>query len=109
MTTREVLEAMGLDPVTIQLPDFTSGDFDDNLQQLELDTIRGYNGYAGLDRFGFHLHEFRVWTDPQSGLLILDLNFNAMWQQVPASDRPPTVGDPGYVERVLHQDPRCGG
>jgi len=61
-------QSHGLPALTIQLPEFTSGDFNNNLQQLELDAIRGYNGWAGHDAFGLELHEFLVQLDPGGGL-----------------------------------------
>jgi hypothetical protein len=39
--------------IPVDLPDFTSGTFDTDLKQLELDSIRGYNGWGGRDQFGF--------------------------------------------------------
>jgi hypothetical protein len=94
-------------PVAITLPDFTSGDFDDNLQQLELDTIRGYNGWGGRDLFGLPLHEFWVALDPH-GHLRVDLDptgttGTAIWERVPVAARPQGFGDPNYVNNVLGQ------
>ena len=42
-------QQQGLDPIQVILPEFTAGNFDgdDDLQQLELDAIRGYNGWHG--------------------------------------------------------------
>lgn len=91
-------------PVVIVLPDFTPA-------QLELDMIRGYNGWAGRDAFGNILHEFRVPVDAQGNLQV---NVDAAnrgviaWEQVPAQDRPHgagTWGDPNYVAHVLAQIP----
>jgi hypothetical protein len=99
--------ARHLAPLTITLPDFTTGDFDNNLQQLELDTIRGFNGFAGGDGFGLHLHEFRVALD--HGRLRVQnidehaLTGEAMWERVPVADRPQGTGDPNYVAHVLGQ------
>ncbi len=93
----------------IDLPDFTSGDFNNNLQQLELDTIRGYNGWAGHDAFGFELHEFRVAVDA-NGLLRVNVAPSAtvgtaQWERVPVADRPQRGGDPHYVAHVLSRSP----
>ena len=91
-------------PVTIVVPDFTPA-------QLELDMIRGYNGWAGHDAFGHVLHEFRVPLDAQGNLQV---NVDAanrgviVWEQVPAQDRPHgagTWGDPNYVANVQRQIP----
>jgi hypothetical protein len=95
----------GLAAIAIELPDFTSGDFDTNLQQLEKDSIRGFNGWGGKDHFGFHLHEFRVALDAH-GHLRVNLSPDgskgiAIWEQVPAKDRPQKFGDPNYVADVL--------
>ncbi|APW62202.1 hypothetical protein [Paludisphaera borealis] len=91
--------------IPIDLPDFTTGDFDTNLQQLELDSIRGFNGFGGRDRFGLHLHEFRVAVDAH-GLLRVNLDpagtrGTAIWERVPVADRPQGFGDPDYVNHVL--------
>jgi hypothetical protein len=90
-------------PLTVAaLPDF-------NQNQLELDTIRGFNGWAGFDSFGLRLHEFRVpvdadgnlvvTTDPRTGVRTI------VWERVPAADRPQNTGDPNYVNHVLAQNP----
>ncbi|TQM43923.1 hypothetical protein FB388_1281 [Pseudonocardia cypriaca] len=55
----------GMPAITINVPEFTTGDLDDNLQQLELDAIRGYDGWFGQDRFGHELHEFRIAVAPE--------------------------------------------
>ena len=80
----------GKPPIAVTLPDYTA-------DQLELDTIRGFNGYAG------GLHEFRVRTDAQ-GRLVVSLNAAgtagaAEWERVPVSARG-TSGDPNYVNNV---------
>jgi hypothetical protein len=88
-------------PVVIVLPDFTPA-------QLELDTIRGYNGWAGRDAFGNHLHEFRVPLDAQGNLRVTVDAANRgiiAWEQVPAADRPQNTGDPNYVANVQRQIP----
>jgi peptidoglycan hydrolase-like protein with peptidoglycan-binding domain len=96
-----------LPPLTITLPEFTSGDFDDNLQQLELDAIRGFNGFAGGDGLGHPLHEFRVALQ-RGRLKVVNIDEQAKtgeaeWERVPASQRPQKTGDPNYVARVLGQ------
>jgi len=101
----------GLPALQVGLPNFTSGDFNNNLQQLELDAIRGYNGWAGRDVFGNALHEFRVALDA-NGLLQVNIqpnttNATAIWERVPAADRPQAVGDPDYVNHVLARSPFC--
>lgn len=88
-------------PADIVLPDF-------NPQQLELDTTRGYNGWAGRDAFGNVLHEFRVALDAAGNLLVdvgPDNRGVIAWQQVPGADRPQNTGDPNYVSHVLAQQP----
>src|SRR5207248_10394915 len=71
--------ARGLPAVTtVILPVFKLGDLD-NPQQLELDAIRGYNGYAGNGKGQFtvpvegkqiaRLHEFRVAADSKGRLI----------------------------------------
>jgi hypothetical protein len=108
-------QRQGLDPAQVILPDFTMGNFDDDLQQLELDAIRGYNGWEGSERFGFELHEFRVAVDVLGGAEVLRVtNINegtlqgeAFWERVPVADRPAGVGNPNYVEEVLAFLPGC--
>jgi len=88
-------------PVVIVLPDFTAA-------QLELDTTRGYNGWAGRDAFGNNLHEFRVPLDAASNLQVNvgpDNRGVIDWQQVPGADRPQNTGDPNYVASVQAQRP----
>jgi hypothetical protein len=91
--------ASGLGPLSISVVTFTD-------EQLKLDAIRGYNGYAGTDTLGLHLHEFRI--SVQSGVLVIneidDGTATAVWEQVPASDRPAS-GDPNYVANVLRFPP----
>ncbi|MFZ0293642.1 MAG: hypothetical protein WAL52_08560 [Candidatus Sulfotelmatobacter sp.] len=91
-------------PVDVVLPDFTPA-------QLELDMIRGYNGWAGRDAFGQVLHEFRVPLDAQGNLQV---NVDAanrgviVWERVPAGDRPHgpgSWGDPDYVANVQRRVP----
>ena len=91
-------------PVHVVLPDFTP-------EQLELDMIRGYNGWAGRDAFGHVLHEFRVPLDAQGNLQVnvdADNRGLIVWEQVPAADRPHgrgSWGDPNYVANVQAQIP----
>jgi outer membrane protein OmpA-like peptidoglycan-associated protein len=101
----------GLPALRIILPNFTSGNFDTNLLQLELDTIRGFNGFAGQDTVGLReLHEFRVALNPDGGLQVANIDTTAntgeaVWERVLPALRP-RQGDPGYVQRVLRQPAR---
>ena len=103
-------QQQGLSPLQhIDLPDFTSGDFNNNLQQLELDAIRGYNGWVGSDAFGFELHEFQVAVDA-NGFLRVSMApgatvGTAQWERVSPADRPNRDGDPNYVANVLSRSP----
>lgn len=79
--------------IAVTIPDYTA-------DQLELDTIRAFNGFAG------GLHEFRVRVDSM-GLLVVTLNAAgtagaADWERVPVSARV-TSGDPNYVSNVEAQ------
>jgi hypothetical protein len=102
-------QAQGLNPIQVVVPPFEEGDFDANLQQLEMDAIRGYDGWNGADGFGLELHEFRVAVDVTGGdevLVVTNINEQtsqgqAVWQQVPVADRPTNIGRPNYVEEVL--------
>jgi hypothetical protein len=89
----------GKPALTVTLPEF-------NVEQLRLDAIRGYNGFAGTDRFGLNLHEFRVPVDASGNLMVTEepggKTAVITWQQVPASDRPST-GDRHYVTHVTGQ------
>jgi hypothetical protein len=80
------------------------------LRRLELDAIRGYNGWhGGPDRFGLPLHEFRVAVDVIDGEKVLAVtNINeqtlqgeAVWERVPVTERPADKGNPNYVEEVV--------
>jgi len=88
-------------PAEIVLPDFVQ-------EQLDLDSVRGYNGWAGHDVFGNVLHEFRVPLD-DSGNLVVNVGPDNRgvieWEQVPGADRPQNSGDPNYVANVLAQQP----
>jgi hypothetical protein len=96
--------APALKPLTIELPDF-------NDEQLQWDTVRGYNGYAG------GLHEYRVRVD-KNGLLVVKVDAGgtkgtAEWEQISAADRTAQYdkigldadkrGDPNYVNNVMKQ------
>ncbi len=108
-------QQQGLNPIQVNLPDFTTGNFDDDLQQLELDAVRGYNGWFGQDRFGFELHEFKVAVDVVNGEEVLrvtnvneqTLEGEAAWERVPIEDRPQNIGDPNYVNNVISFTPAC--
>ena len=95
--------------IPVDLPDFTTGDFDSNLQQLELDSVRGFNGWGGRDHFGFPLHEFRVALNAHGHLRVnvdpSGTKAAASWERVPASARPQSFGDPDYVNHVLATAP----
>lgn len=104
--------AQGLPAITVTLPDFTSSGFNvapGQLGQLELDAIRGYNGFGGHDAFGLELHEFRVQVDAQ-GHLVVDIapgatGGTARWERVPVASRPQGFGDPDYVNHVIASPP----
>ena len=79
--------------IAVTIPDYTA-------DQLEMDTIRGFNGFAG------GLHEFRVRIDSK-GLLVVTLSASgtvgaAEWERVPVSARG-SSGDPNYVSNVEAQ------
>ena len=99
-----VRSAANKPPVTITVPDYTAA-------ELELDTIRAFNGYAG------GLHEYRLARDAQ-GILTVALDpgertGTAQWERISAADRIAEYdrlgiaanrrGDPNYVEDVLRQ------
>jgi hypothetical protein len=98
-----------LPPLTVAIPYLTSGNLNDNPEQLELDAVRGFNGWAGQDRFRLNLHEYRLKMDSSTGELALSVdNSNsigtAIWEKVPRSARP-NSGDPDYVAHVLGSNP----
>ena len=67
------------------------------------DTIRGYNGFAGKDAFGFPLHEYRIKMDAAGSPVVTEAPGNTgtvEWEEVPVADRPKS-GDPNYVKNVL--------
>ncbi|MGO4872105.1 MAG: hypothetical protein ACLPGW_16115 [Roseiarcus sp.] len=95
-------QAAKLSPVPIDLPDYDA-------EQLERDTLRGFNGYAG------GLHEYRVKLD-ENGLLAVTLDAAgargaAEWELVTAQMRRDYYdsinltrrGDPNYVDDVERQ------
>jgi hypothetical protein len=91
----------GLPNLTVTIPAFT-------IEQLRLDAIRGFNGYAGKF-MGLRLHEYRL-GQGDNGLLLVSIQdgtnqATATWEQVPGDDRPQGVGDPDYVENVLGRAP----
>ncbi len=97
----------------IHLPEFTTGDFDSNLQQLELDTIRAFNGFGGGSdgflsrREGGFQHEFQVALDGHGGLKVHNFEGDgpsamAMWER--RNWRTRTSGDPDYVNDVQKQN-----
>lgn len=89
-------------PLTITLPDFTD-------EQLQRDTIRGFNGWAG------QLHEYRLKVDSDGMLVVTEdaggTTGKAEWEQVTADARKDFYdsiglastrrGDPNYVEDVM--------
>src|SRR6185295_6405334 len=99
--------------VRVDIPAFTEGDFDANLLQVNLDGIRGFNGFGGPAFLGIPrgaLHEYRLVLDA-NGNLVLNVNETtrvgtAAWEQVPVADRG-TSGDPNYVNNVLASQPTC--
>ncbi len=95
-------QASGLPPLTLELPDFSE-------EQLERDTLRAYNGFAG------QLHEFRVCVDAESlpAVTVSGSVATAQWEIITPAERgnlceqlgiPPCHrGDLHYVEDVLRQ------
>jgi hypothetical protein len=90
-----------LPPVQVSIPEFTA-------EQVELDALRGYNGWSA------GIHEYRAARDA-AGQLIVDLAPDgktgmARWEQVSAADRrtgalgaglpESRLGDPDYVRHV---------
>lgn len=92
---------VALKPLVITLPDYTA-------EQLQRDTIRGYNGYAGS------LHEYRIRVDANGLLVVTEdpkgATGTAEWEEVPVADRikhyndvgitKDNWGDPDYVNHV---------
>lgn len=84
--------AAGLAALSVRVPPFDA-------DQLNKDTIRGFNGYAG------GMHEFRL-SVVNGELQVTNVNeanktADAVWEQVPVADRPQS-GDPDYVNHVLN-------
>ncbi len=93
--------AAAIQDLTIELPDYTD-------EQLERDTVRGFNGWAA------GLHEYRVKVDKDGVLVVTEdpggTKGKAEWEQVTKEDRKkfyddknvPTNkrGDANYVEDV---------
>ena len=89
-------------PVQVSIPEFTA-------EQVELDALRGYNGWAA------GIHEFRAARDA-AGRLIVDLapdgrTGTARWEQISGADRRAAalaagvpenrLGDTDYVRHVM--------
>ena len=78
------------------------------LGQLELDSIRAFNGYGGTGAFTptNQLHEFTLETDSQ-GYLVVNGDeahgFSARWVPVSPSARPQN-GNEAYVDQVCGSD-----
>ncbi len=87
--------------LVIELPDYTA-------EQLQRDTLRAFNGYAGI-------HEYRVKKDASGALVVTEdpggVKGKAEWELVTVADRIKFYddnsipsgkrGDPNYVEDVL--------
>ncbi len=106
-------QAQNLPPVvSLSLRHWTSTGFSPpgNYGELELDGIRGYNGFNGTDGFGHSLHEFKVnQTAGQVPIVIIDpktMIGMADWSEVNFSQRP-KGGDPNYVNHVTDLHPTC--
>jgi len=101
-----------LPALTVTIPPWTTGGYDTNLLQVQLNQIRGYNGFGGRDVFGLRLREFRLQMDANNlPVLVINVQNNtatAVWERVPVAARPP-FGDPNYVNNVLGQRPLNGG
>jgi hypothetical protein len=92
--------AVPVKDLDIELPDYTD-------DQLERDTVRGFNGYAGM-------HEYRVKVDKDGVLVVTEdpggTKGKAEWEQVTKDERIKFYdqnnvaknkrGDPNYVEDV---------
>jgi hypothetical protein len=97
-------------PVQVKVPEFTE-------EQLQDDTIRGFNGWAGDDGFtsppNGGLHEFRIKQDPKTKALVVEGDLksgavNAVWERVPNADRPRKDDKdktPEYVDLVKSYNP----
>jgi hypothetical protein len=92
----------------VKVPEFTD-------DQVEDDTIRGFNGWAGNDGFTTgptsgkpELHEFRIKREPTTKKLVVETDaktgtMSAVWERVPVSERP-SAGDPNYIDDVKSYD-----
>ena len=95
--------AQKLPPLQIGIPEFSS-------EQVELDALRGYNGWSA------GVHEFRAARDA-AGKLIVDINADgktgsARWEQVSATTRNDECiaagiaekdrGDTNYVQNIMN-------
>jgi hypothetical protein len=100
---RNTRASLGQPTIRISIPPLTT-------DQVLRDAIRGYDGWNGK-YLGTRLalHEFRL-KEASSGVLALQPTtnphyFQAIWEEVPAGDRPATPGDPDFVNHVLAQTP----
>ena len=85
--------AQGLPAIPVELPDYTA-------EQLELDTLRGFNGYAN------NLHEYRIRMQGDQLWVTVSADGNtarAEWERIPAAERG-AVGDRNYVDNVLARE-----
>src|SRR5260370_24560111 len=67
--------------LTITVPEYTD-------EQLQHDTIRRYNGFAGQDAFGFPLHEYRIKMDAAGSPVVTEHPGNTStleWEEVPVA------------------------
>lgn len=103
----------------VNVPDFIEGDWQAlPLGQVEMDAIRGFNGYAGSDPGGYLLHEFTLAHtgdhDPENKYptftpLLTNIRQengvwvgDASWVRVAPEERDPnTTGVANYVDLVL--------
>jgi hypothetical protein len=93
-----------LPALTVTVPEWSD-------DQRMRDATRGYNGWAGHDPVvpNLHLHEYKLSRDAlgrlQVNLIPNTTRAEAIWVQVPTSERPHSSGDPDYVAHVLAQTP----
>jgi hypothetical protein len=79
-----------LPPITVTLPEFTN-------EQVEVDALRGYNGYAA------GVHEYRAATD-KDGKLVVALAADgrsgiASWVQISTAERTKAYDDAGLAKK----------